>query len=195
MMPSVYGIGIYGVDVYKAKEHNKSTIYYKRWQSILQRCYDINCSGYENYGKIGITICEEWKNFQNFAEWWNINWKEYMNDQWDIDKDILNKNSKQYNPDNCIFIPAEINAVFTKRSSKRGLCPIGVSKKGKSFIAQINKDTKKIHLGSFESSEEAFNAYKIAKESHLKELANRYKDIISCKAYEALCEYKISIND
>lgn len=196
LAPSVYGVGYFGVGVYKSKISSVSTIFYKRWQTILQRCYDTNSKMYIAYGNNGVIICDEWKNFQNFAKWWYENWNENtMDSTWEIDKDLINKNSKVYSPENCLIIPSEINVVLTKRLAKRGLYPIGVSMKGSSYIAQINKDGQKIHLGSFKSPENAFNAYKKAKESHLKELAEVFKDSISSKAYLALLKYEVSIDD
>ena len=50
-------------------------------------------------------------------------------------------------------------------------------------------------LGSFESSEEAFNCYKVNKESYIKELAEKWKDAIDPRAYDALINYKVDIND
>lgn len=37
------------------------------WSSMLQRCYNVNATGYKNYGGRGITVCERWKSsFENF---------------------------------------------------------------------------------------------------------------------------------
>ena len=42
---------------------------------------------------------------------------------------------------------------------------------------------------------EAYNAYKTAKESFIKELANKWKGQIDERAYEALMNYKVEITD
>lgn len=56
---------------------------------------------------------------------------------------------------------------------------------------------KNTYIGSFYNIEDAFNAYKIAKESHIKEVANDYytKGFITKRVYDALLNYKIDIND
>ena len=54
---------------------------------------------------------------------------------------------------------------------------------------------KKEHLGYFKTELEAFNAYKIAKESFVKDLANKWKDKIDERAYDALMNYKVEITD
>lgn len=50
-------------------------------------------------------------------------------------------------------------------------------------------------LGYFRTPEEAFQSYKIAKEEWIKEVANKWRDKLDVKVYEALCNYKIEIDD
>ena len=50
-------------------------------------------------------------------------------------------------------------------------------------------------LGRFDSVEEAFNAYKEAKEKYIKEVAEKWKDKIDPRAYEALYNYTVDIDD
>ena len=72
---------------------------------------------------------------------------------------------------------------------------IGV-KKGKAFKAQISKNKgKREHLGYFNTEIEAFNAYKTAKESFIKEQANKWKGQIDDRAYNALMNYQVEITD
>ena len=51
------------------------------------------------------------------------------------------------------------------------------------------------YLGVFETEMEAFYAYKEAKEAYIKELANKWKDQIDPRAYDALMDYQIEITD
>ena len=44
-------------------------------------------------------------------------------------------------------------------------------------------------------AEEAFLAYKQAKELHIKEVANKWKDQIDPRVYEALMNYTVEITD
>lgn len=202
MSPSVYSIGYIGDGDYKTKYDNIQVVSYKIWKAILQRCYDEKCESYKNYGNKGITISEDWKNYQNFASWYEINHKEFMND-WVLDKDIIIKNNKVYSKDTCCFVPAKLNNCFTKRNSERGDLPIGVYlktqvKNGKTYntiIAQLNKDGDKVHLGCFKTAEEAFNAYKIEKEKYIKELANEFKNLLEDQVYKSLINYTVNITD
>lgn len=165
---------------------------YKRWKEILNRCYNNSNSEYNNYGGNEVKVCDEWLNFQNFAKWWEEN---CPNDTFTIDKDILVKGNKLYCPEKCCFVPIEINSLFTTRRSQRGEYPLGVRLKDGKFIAQINYMGKKLHLGTFNSPEDAFNAYKKSKEKCIKEYADKYREQISEDVYNALYNYKIEITD
>ena len=35
---------------------------YRAYRGMMTRCYNKNDSGYEWYGAVGVTICDEWKN-------------------------------------------------------------------------------------------------------------------------------------
>ena len=91
-----------------------------------------------------------------------------------------------------------INKLLVKSDKKRGKHLIGVywCKKGKAFKAQVSKNKgKSEYLGSFKTEIEAFNAYKDAKESFVKEQANKWKGKIDERAYEALMNYTVEITD
>ena len=116
----------------------------------------------------------------------------------ELDKDLLTKGNKVYSENTCVFIPKEINSVLTKRTASRGEYLIGVCwhKRDKAFIARLGKNKgKRENLGYFKTEIEAFNAYKIAKESFIKEQANKWKSQINNRAYEALMNYNVEITD
>lgn len=115
-----------------------------------------------------------------------------------LDKDLLVKGNKVYSETICVFLPNEINSLLTKRTASRGEYLIGVSwsETNKAFIARVNKNTgKSKHLGYFKTELEAYNAYKVAKESFVKEQANEWKDQIDPRAYNALMKYTVEITD
>lgn len=192
LYPSVYGVGYVGIGEFKTKIDGKQPIYYKRWKEMISRCYNEKDKEYCAYGALGVRVCDEWLNFQNYAKWWLENCPD---ESFALDKDILEKGNKCYSPDKCCFVPFAINSCLTFRKNKRGELPLGVSKKGNKFIAQITKNNEKIHLGSFLTPEEAFSVYKTAREASIKEYAEIYKNVISEKVYQALQDYTIDITD
>ena len=87
---------------------------------------------------------------------------------------------------------------MVKRKASRGKYLIGVywSNTSKTFIARVKKNKGKSEwLGSFKTEIEAFNAYKQAKESFIKEQANRWNGKIDERAYNALMKYEVGIDD
>ena len=195
MTPSVYGVGFIGIGDFKSKDENgKTTKCYEKWHSMHQRCYDSKLHKkqptYEN-----CTVCQLWNNYQEFAKWDNDNYYEVGNERMVLDKDILCKGNKVYSPENCVYVPQFINTLFVKSDKIRGDYYIGVTKNGNNFEARLNKDNETIHLGTYPTPEEAFLVYKQAKEDYIKEVAEEYKDKIDPRAYEALMNYEVDIND
>lgn len=74
------------------------------WKNMLQRCENPQHSGYENYGKRGITVCEEWHKFFPFYSWALSNG---YADNLTIDR--IN-NDKGYSPDNCRWVTQKVNS-------------------------------------------------------------------------------------
>lgn len=106
-----YG-GIYDVDVSDEK-------IYRLWYGMLRRCYDreqqLRSKGkaYEN-----CTVCERWMRYSNFEfdvrllagflQW-------YEGEDLQLDKDILSNGKKEYNLQNCCFVPRSVNMAFMNR--------------------------------------------------------------------------------
>ena len=189
--PTLYNVGITGV----IDKGESDTYCYKLWVNIMTRCYN------EDYKKSrptykDVTICNEWKYYHNFKEWFNKHWYEIDGERIELDKDIINKGNKVYSPENCIFVPQRINSLFTKGNSKRGELPIGVTKtfKCETFSSTVSINGKNI-TKRFETVEEAFQDYKFRKEKEIKRVADLYKDKIPTKLYEAMYNYKVEITD
>lgn len=189
---SVLGIGIGGSS--HCNNHDEK---YKTcdsvWQSIFKRCYTERKS-YDAYN--GCIICEEWKSKNNFRKWWIENIYE-CDKTLSLDKDILIKNNKVYSPERCMIVPLRINVMFARKSKVRDL-PIGVRYSGLNRFSStlVTKENKNgIHLGNYKTPEEAFNAYKNAKEAYIKQVADEYKDKIPQKLYDAMYRYEVEIDD
>jgi len=191
--PSILNIGYIGQGIYNSFEHRNI---YNTWSHILKRCYSEEVQKkYPTYKDV--TVSEEWHCFQNFAQWYEKNYNPETMQGWHIDKDILIKGNKIYSSETCCFVPNTINILFIKRQNKRGEYPIGVilEKRTNRFISRVVKNNIKIHLGIFNTPEEAFEAYKTAKEKHIKEVAEKYKNQITEEVYEALYNYQVEITD
>ena len=198
--PRYFGKGFVGEGKYKITENNKATKYYIHWKGILERCYDEKrINKYPRYK--GCSMKEEWLNFQIFSKWLDDNYYSIEGQRMCIDKDILIKGNKIYSPETCLVVPNNINVLFTKSDKTRGNCLIGVDfhKSSGKYRARCSVETdsgyKNITLGFYETEIEAFNVYKEFKENHIKEVAEKYKNQIPYKLYEALYNYEVEITD
>ena len=197
---SVFGVGVIG-DKRNLKIDGVATKEYNLWYTMLQRCFDEHSKGVlETYKDC--TVSENFKSYEYFYDWCNnqvgFNIFDENDKPFEIDKDLLIKGNKLYSENTCVFLPREINVALTKSNKTRGDYPIGVhwSSTKKVFIAQINKGGgSQKHLGQFDTELEAFNAYKQAKESYLKELANKWSGKVDTRAYDALMNYLVEITD
>ena len=188
LVPSVFG-GVVGDEVIKLGE--KYIKEYYLWRSMLRRCYDEKHIEKKNNYK-GCTVSENFKSFKYFKEWCN---KQIGFDQvgWHLDKDILVRGNKVYSEDTCCFVPCEINVIFTDRSATKGEYPVGVyyNKSRKKYVARVSKHGCLKHIGIFTSVEEAVAAYNKEKESHIKDVANIWKDDIDPRVYNAMMNYSM----
>ena len=194
-LPSVYGIGVFGTK-YPSRVNGVKTKEYKLWHSMLVRCYsDTIKKKHPTYE--GCEVSDNFKSYEYFYEWCHSQIG-FGNKDWHLDKDLLVKGNKIYSEDSCVFIPQEVNTLLTKRTNSRGEYSIGVSwsKTSKAFVATVAKNKGKTEwLGYFNTELEAFKAYKTAKESFVKEQAEKWKGKIDVRAYEALMSYEVEITD
>ena len=193
--PSVHGVGILGTK-YPPSINGVRTKEYTLWCSMLQRCYsDVlkkRCPTYE-----GCEVSDKFLYYEYFYEWCHSQIG-FDNEGWHLDKDLLIKGGKVYSESTCVFLPPEINSLLVKCTASRGDHLIGVywNKTNKAFRATVSKNKgKREHLGYFNTELEAFNAYKKAKESFVKEQADKWKGKIDDRAYEALMNYEAEITD
>lgn len=194
-LPSVCGVGILGAK-YPITINSILTKEYTLWCSMLKRCYS-NAYKKRQPTYEGCEVSNNFKSYEYFYEWCNKQ-VGFNNKDWQLDKDLLTKGNKVYSENTCIFIPAEINLLLVKREALRGTHPIGVRwhKRDKAFVAKVNKNKgKQEFLGYFNTELEAFNAYKVAKESFIKEQAEKWKSQIDPRAYNALMSYEVNIDD
>lgn len=188
--PSIYGVGYIGQGKYRTQYDKIPNLCYGVWVGILKRCYDLNYQEKRPSYK-GCTIDEKWHNFQNFAQWCEEN---FVKDS-DIDKDILIKGNKIYSAKTCCFVPNDINMLLVKSPKTRGEYPIGVTNRGKKYIARIKINKVTTYLGAFDTPEEAFECYKFHKEKCIKEAAEKWKLKITEPCYQALINYQVEITD
>lgn len=193
MAKLVHGVGI-NDRTYPAKIGGKHTKEYVLWKAMLGRCYSEKVH-VKKPTYIGCTVSDNFKNYTYFFEWCQVQIG-FFEIGYQLDKDILsNGKDKIYSENTCVFLPNSINSLLLKSAAIRGNLPIGVSKKGNNYRVRCNVNGSEKYLGTFSTPELAFNAYKTFKEAYIKELAEKYKDTIDSRAYQALLNHEVSIDD
>jgi len=193
---TIFGVGYLGEGDFLASFDKKLSPTYIVWRNMFVRCYD---KKYQNKNKTykNCTVCDEWHNFQMFAKWYDDNYYKISGELIDLDKDILSKGNKIYSPETCCFVPHIINTLFVVNN--RTKYPTGVTlRKGCiKYTARCGNGHagKRISLGTFSTLEEAFSAYKKCKEEIVKIFADKYKDKIPQKLYDAMYKYEVEITD
>jgi hypothetical protein len=198
--PTVYGVGMIG-QKYPSKINKKPTKEYDAWKGMLRRCYSNEtqerCPTYKD-----VSVCEEWLLYENFYEWLHEqeNFEQwYDNERWAVDKDILIKGNKIYSPDTCCLVPQNVNSLFARVNANRGDFPIGVVKHYKNFQASCNNPLiiKQVTIGTYNTPEKAFYAYKEYKENLIKQIAEKEynKGNITQQCYNAMINYEVVITD
>jgi hypothetical protein len=76
------------------------TKFYRTWCAMKSRCYNPNNIEYNHYGGRGITVCEEWLDFNNFMSDMYESFCNHMNTHDSTTIERINVN-KGYSTDNC----------------------------------------------------------------------------------------------
>lgn len=158
-MKLIFGVGL-NDSPDSTKIGSKSKNSYIRWRHMLQRGYDPKYKElYPTYE--GVSVTEEWHRFSVFEKWYD----EHYVEGWVLDKDLLVPGNKLYSPETCLFIPQHLNKFTTDRINHRGDCPIGVTyhKQTGLYHARINSHGERLHLGLFNTPEEAYGEWLKAK--------------------------------
>ncbi len=193
-------MAMYGINDQKypsRQPDGKTKKEYNLWCAMLHRCYSKRFHSQDNnYVYIGCTVSEAFRNYSLFYEWCQTQ-VGFGEEGFCLDKDILSNGVKEYSEQNCVFVPQEINKLLNKHKIHRGEYPIGVSKyKNKRFMAGFSGNGIKNNcLGYFDTSEEAFAAYKTAKEQYIKTVAEKWKHKIDPRVYQAMLNYQVNVTD
>lgn len=183
---TICGVGYIGVGKYKTGTNTKHTEEYQNWTCMIRRCYDVKLK--ERYSAYygGCIVCDEWHNFQTFAEWWNAHIYRVGTERMHLDKDILFNGNRLYSPETCLIVPQRINMMFMKKPNKynlpNGILPMANGR----YSARYGGN----HIGNFDTLELAVQAHDIEKKKALKELAKEYKEEIPNKLYKALIDWQ-----
>lgn len=158
----VHGFGINDADYTTSFPNDGEQIRcsaYLRWTGIILRCY---CPKPHPNKRcyLDVTVCDEWKSFMKFREWWVLNYEE----GYQLDKDILTDN-RMYGPDYCLYVPAWLNNFLLHRQERSLPKGVSLSPNGRFYVScdadEMRKRAKT--FDRYDTAEEAHQAWKTFK--------------------------------
>ena len=184
---SLHGVGVNDADYmvsYKVDGKKLICPYYKRWHSMLTRCYSSKYHDRQPTYK-DCSVSDSWLVFSNFRLW--MEKQDFTGKA--LDKDVLTQGNKIYSESTCVFISQELNNLLCDSVYNNSGLPKGVSlnrQTGK-FVSECKNKGKKVYLGCYKTTKEAHDVYKEFKLSVIRAIAKNQQSNVKT----ALLNYKI----
>lgn len=129
-----------GGNTNRGRSHNRfkhgmsGTPTYKSWSCMKSRCLNVNDTNYKNWGGKGITVCQEWMEFENFLRDMGVKPSGMTLERKDGDKG--------YNKMNCIWADRTTqsrNRAYVKLSEDSAAEIRRLRKSGQTYMYMANK--------------------------------------------------------
>lgn len=184
MSNQVRKFGTCSIGKHIACVNKESTKVYRLWEGILQRCY-YGSETHKAYRDCAVD--PRFFEFQDFAEW-AVTQVGYLAEDFQLDKDILFEGNRTYSPESCVFVPRQINSLFTGRKMSKYGTPTGVAyiaREG-TYRAALRDANRKILSFRSKDMQECFEFFKRMKIEVVKAVAEKWKSQIDSRVYEKL---------
>lgn len=157
---------------------------YMAWDGMMARCY-LRREGYNTKYFREVEVCENWKDFQNFGDWYE-GVPQFNLSGWELDKDILSFCAGVYSPESCCVVPKYINNLFRFNAHERSKYGIGVRKnqRGSKYYCELSYKGKTKRQSGFFNPKEAEECYIQHKLKIVKEAAQEYKKDLDTRVYD-----------
>lgn len=141
------------------------TRFYTLWASMLRRCSVDKGKVYEMYKGKGVDVCPEWREFERFFEDMHDSYRKHTSEFGERNTTLDRiDGDKGYSLENCRW------ATYEKQSRNRSFANeypgVVFRKRSGKWRANIGIDGKQIHLGTFETFNEALATRKEAENKY-----------------------------
>lgn len=168
-----------GIGIYDCEDVCAHSPIIAIWREMIKRCNnDVKKTHRPTYQDC--KVCDDWLVFSNYKKWY----EEHYVEGFQVDKDLFG--GKLYSPQTCVFLPSEINSFLVVKNGKNGL-PTGITRNETAYLVKCGN----VYLGAFKLLDDAKNEYIKEKKKQLLFLANKWKDKIEKRAYDALVNLDI----
>jgi hypothetical protein len=126
---------------------------YNTWRAMMRRCYKQQDKDYPRYGGKGVSVCERWHEYLNFA----ADMGEPCGDETLDRKDVYGN----YEPDNCRWagVKTQNRNVRIRANSVTGVTGVSKTVSG-TYMAKVSVGAKTFYSKCFKTVEEAAAARK-----------------------------------
>ena len=153
----------------------------KVWQDLIKRAYGkkyiAKYGTYEN-----VSISPEWLDFRNFRDFYKDNFVA----GYQLDKDLIKPGNKVYSAKYCVYLPQKLNKMIMSVQNDPIRNDLGVTVKGKRFLASIKANGKVKHLSVFDTEKEAHHEYMTAKIKQIETVYALYKQDLNGKGKKGM---------
>ena len=168
----------------------------------MQRCYNPNDNHYPDYGKIGVTVCDRWKDVNNYISdvmlLENFNYFYNFPMYYHLDKDYhqqnIPKSQRIYGPGTCIFLSIYDNSNLAIKEKHKDGSLYGVKKlSDDKYLVSFSVDGNKTNFGIYSNEMAAANAYNYYYKMYTKaQLVHLLNEIIKYMPFEETQKYLIT---
>jgi hypothetical protein len=161
--------GTLGNGPHRPTDRNQPTQAYRAWQALL-------CRRTINFG-----VCDEWLNYQVFAEWYYSQLNRHgdrkkLPFKWSLTHLLIDPDNQDHDPVTCCIAPSPVVRMFNNPLRAKRSLPAGVHFYGDRFTAYCSMFQQgQKHLGVFDSVESARSAYWSAKCESIQHTARAYQ--------------------
>lgn len=151
---------------------------YQLYYNCFTRCYNEEYKDkYKHYK--GVTVCDEWiDSKESFYKWVRDNFYDYPQEL-QFDKDILSirTGKRIYSPENCCFVPKDVNILFRQFFDKGTSIKTRVKKDGSTvYSVNLTYSKNRSEPKTFYTEEEAVTAFKRNKIALLSKAYHKLND-------------------